>query len=92
MIDEGKLHREASRGSKAEGLINHELFKESFDALRAKYIEAWTITEPAETNAREKLWLAVQVLADVENHIKKVAQSGRLAKKQLDELGGLNRL
>ena len=92
MIDEGKLQREASRGSQAEGLIKHALFRESFDVLRQKYIDAWTITEPAEVDARENFWRAIQVLADVENHIKKVAQTGRVAKKQLDDLGGLNRL
>jgi len=92
VIDEAKLQREASRGSRAESLIRHDLFKESFDVLRTKYIDAWTLTEPAEVEARENFWRAIQVLADVENHIKKVAQTGRLAKKQLDDLGGLNRL
>tara|TARA_R100000544_G_C2179071_1_gene35984 strand:- start:48 stop:194 length:147 start_codon:yes stop_codon:yes gene_type:complete len=36
-----------------------------------------------DNHAREKLWLAYQVLGKVENHFKEILETGKLAQKQL---------
>jgi hypothetical protein len=36
-----------------------------------------------ENEAREKLWIAYQVLGKVEQHFKEILETGKLAEKQL---------
>ena len=84
MIDEGKLNEAAVRGARAEELLQNELLKESFLVLREKYTESWTRSEPHERELREYLWKSLQVLTDVENHITKIANNGRMAKHELE--------
>jgi hypothetical protein len=38
-----------------------------------------------DSDAREKLWLAYQVLGKVEQHFKEILDTGKLAEKQLAE-------
>lgn len=92
MIDEGKLHRDAARGNRAQSLLNDELLSEAFKTLETTYIQKWAGTEAPETEAREHFWRAIQILGDVRKHLASVAANGKVAKKQLDQLGGLNRL
>jgi hypothetical protein len=42
--------------------------------------------------AREHFYRAVQILGDVRKHLASVAADGRVAQRQLDQMGGLNRL
>jgi len=38
-----------------------------------------------ETDTREKLWMAYQIVGKVENHIKEILDTGKLASKQLED-------
>lgn len=86
MQDEDKLNRASVRGTLAEALLQNELLKGSFVGLRKTYTEAWAQTQPDEMNAREYYWRAIQVLDDVENHLKKIARDGRVAKQDIEAL------
>ncbi len=73
-----------SRSSQAKQILQNELFKESFETLKKIYSEALLDrTSVNENEAREKLWIAYQVLGKVEQHFKEILETGKLAEKQL---------
>ena len=86
MTDEYKLHRDKDRGAKAEALLRSELLTESFALLDAEYVCAWRLTAIRDTEARERLFQAVQIVAKVKDHLTSIVANGKLAQKQLDEL------
>jgi hypothetical protein len=85
-MSEDKLHRDIVRGAKAAALLENELLQESFARLEADYIAAWRITAARDADARERLWIAVNVLGKVKEHLGKVAADGKLAQRQIDEM------
>ena len=62
-----------------------QYFNESLEELKKLYTESLFNTGAKETETREKLWLAVNVLGKVEQHIQQVLDTGKLAKKQLED-------
>jgi len=62
------------------------MMQEAFRQLEADYIKAWGSTDHSLVEARENLWRATQILGGVRRHLLKVAQNGKLAEKQLDDL------
>ena len=73
-----------SRASQAKQILQNKLFQESFKTLKKVYSEALLDrTSVHDSNAREKLWLAYQVLGKVEQHYKEILDTGKLAEKQL---------
>ena len=73
-----------SRSSQAKQILQNELFKESLETLKKIYSEALLDrTSVNENEAREKLWIAYQVLGKVEQHFKEILETGKLAEKQL---------
>ncbi len=82
--DQDKRTRELSRASQAKQILQNKLFQESFKTLKKVYSEALLDrTSVHDSNAREKLWLAYQVLGKVEQHFKEILDTGKLAEKQL---------
>ena len=82
-MDEVKLTLQQGRGIRAEELLRNELLQEAFETLRADYINAWQITSAKDSQAREQLYLAVNILGKVKDHLKKVAINGQIASKDL---------
>lgn len=85
-VNETKLYQEQERGARAEEALRNVILVESFDILRKNYLAAFMASERGEEEQRENLWRALQILDDVENHIKKVARDGRVARKQINDL------
>ena len=85
MIDD-KLETAIVRAARARELLESELMKEIFTQLEANYIAAWRNSGARDTDARERLWLAVQVLGVVKDHLIIVANNGKLAQAELDRL------
>ena len=82
--DQDKRTKELGRASQVKQILENELFKESFDSLKKIYSEALLErTSVHESEAREKLWIAYQVLGKVEQHFKEILETGKLAEKQL---------
>jgi uncharacterized protein (DUF488 family) len=86
MTDEARLHTDAARGVRAKSLIENELLQEAFDVLERDYSAALFGTKPQDQISREKLYLAVNVVRKVRDHIARVISDGKLAEKQLQEL------
>jgi hypothetical protein len=85
-MSDDKLQRDIGRGARATELLKNELLQESFAALERDYIEAWKITPARDTDGRERLWQAVNIVGKVRDHLVKVANDGKLSQRHLNEL------
>ena len=61
-MTDDKLEAAIARGARAKELLGSELLKEVFAQIESDYIAGWRHTSARDTDARERLWLAVQVL------------------------------
>ena len=86
MTDESRLHEAAAKALRAQELLDHELLAEAFESLEKGYIAAWRLTTIDETAGREKLFLAINILGKVRDHLASVVSNGRLAEAELREL------
>lgn len=75
-----------ARASRAAALLNNELLTEAFAALERDYTAAWLNTKARDTDARERLWQAMQVTGKVKSHLKTVISDGKLAQREVDDL------
>ena len=86
MSGEGKLAVAMARAARAQALIEDELLQEAFAALEARYVEEWRASQFRDTDARERLWQAVNVLRKVKDHLGRMLADGRLAQREIDAL------
>jgi hypothetical protein len=86
MSDESALERAAARAVRAEALVDDELLTEAFDALEKGYIAAWRATTIDDAAGREKLFLAINIVGKVRDHLASVVANGKLARAELKEL------
>jgi hypothetical protein len=86
MSDESTLERAAARAARAEALLDDELLNESFDALEKSYIAAWRATTVDDAAGREKLFLAINIVGKVRDHLAGIVANGKLARAELKEL------
>ena len=86
MVDEAKLRIDESRGRRAKELLENELIVEAFESLEDAYIAAWRATKPLDERPREKLYLAINVVGKVRDHLQRIVENGTLARKELDQL------
>ena len=74
-----------SQANKAKQLFENPLLKESFDKLKKLYADSLFNTGAKETETREKLWLAYNVVGKVEQNLLEMIDTGKLANKQLED-------
>jgi hypothetical protein len=91
MADEIALNRAAERGARAQSLLGDELLSCSLRDLEEGYIKAWRETAVRDTDARERLWQAVQVVGKVRDHLGSVVSGGKLAQRELNDLAQLRK-
>jgi len=77
MSDESRLEQAMTRAARAQNLLDHELLSEGFAALEQGYISAWRATTIDDVSAREKLFLAINIVGKVRNHLASVVADGR---------------
>lgn len=85
-VEEWKARQAAARGVRAKELLEHELLQEAFSTLESAYIAAWRSTTIDAAPAREKLFLAINVLGKVREHLQKVVADGTVAAADLRRL------
>jgi hypothetical protein len=86
MADEIALTKAAERAARAARLLDDDLLIEAFATLDRDYLKAWRATAARDTDARERLWQAVQIVAKVRDHLAGVVTNGRLAQRELVDL------
>jgi len=91
-MDEVDLRRDTERAARAQALMEDEILKEAFSRLEASYTEELFTTGARDTQAREALYLAVNVLRKVRGHLNTLVQGGNIAQKQLDDLESRSKL
>jgi hypothetical protein len=86
MSDESQLDQAAAKAVRAQELLDNELLSETFKALEDTYTAAWRATTIDDVAAREKLFLAINIVAKVRDYLASVVANGRLAEAELKEL------
>jgi hypothetical protein len=84
--DTAQRQNEVRRGELAQQVSDNEVFQEAFDTLEQQYTEALLNSAPGQTEDRERLYMAIQALRMVRGHVQTTMETGRMARKQLDEL------
>ena len=86
MPDEIALQKDVTRAARASSLIGNDLLADAFQALEQSYIDFWRATKPEDEQAREKAYLAINVIGKVRDHLEIVVQNGKLAQAELNRL------
>jgi len=73
-----------NRGLRAAQLLENEAFKDATGALAEQLMDRWRVSNDAVE--RERIWLSVNLLDQIKAKLAIVANNGKLAKKELDEL------
>ena len=85
-IDDIALNKAIERAARADALQRDELLSEALEALDGDYVKAWRATHARDTDARERLWQAVNIVGKVRDHLATAVNNGKLAQRQLDDL------
>ena len=83
--EQDKLSQEIRRSDKAKQILENPIFNESLTELKKLYTESLFNTGAKETETREKLWLAYNVVGKVEQNLLEIIDTGKLASKQLED-------
>jgi hypothetical protein len=86
MTNEDQLHTALGRAAKADSLLRDELLTEAFKVLEDAYYTAWRATTINDVGAREKLFLAVNVVGKVKDHLTKAVSDGALAQAEIRQI------
>jgi hypothetical protein len=86
MTDEFKLGEAAAKAVRAQDLLDSELLTEAFKGLEDNYTAAWRATTIDDVGAREKLFLAINIVGKVRDHLTAIVTNGKLAQAELKEL------
>lgn len=79
------VRAEAEKGEKAQRLLDSESWKEAFVATRQAILEKWAASPIRDQEGQHELRLLIKLMDDLEGHIKSVANTGKLAKAQIEE-------
>jgi hypothetical protein len=86
MSDESRLDQAVAKALRAQELLDDELLSESFATLEENYTSAWRATVIDDVAGREKLFLAINIVGKVRDHLNAVLANGKLAQAELKEL------
>ena len=80
-----KKGEELRRADDAKRLLDNPLFKEAFTTIREELIKHLLNTRVAEEVERDRLYITIKALDLVEQHIRSVFETGKLAEKEQEE-------
>ena len=86
MSDESGLDEAVTKAARAQELLDNELLTESLRTLEENYASAWRETSIDDVAGREKLFLAINIVGKVRDHLNVVVANGKLARAELKEL------
>jgi hypothetical protein len=86
MSDEDSLNQAAAQAVRAQDLMDNELLSEAFVKLEESYTAAWRASTIEDVAAREKLFLAINIVGKVRDHLGAIVANGKLAQAELKEL------
>jgi hypothetical protein len=86
MTDEASLGEVAAKAARAQELLDDEFLREAFEALENSYTSAWRATVIDDVAGREKLFLAINIVGKVRDHLASIVANGKLAQAELKDL------
>lgn len=86
MSDDNRLNQAMTKAVRAQELLDNEQLGEAFSALEENYTTAWRATTIDDVAAREKLFLAINIVGKVRDHLGAIVANGKLAQAELNEL------
>jgi hypothetical protein len=86
MSDENRLDQAAAKALRAQELLESDVLSEAFSGLEDTYTAAWRATTIDDVGGREKLFLAINIVGKVRDHLTAIVADGKLAQAQLKEL------
>lgn len=78
--------RDIELGEKARSVVENEAFKNALMYTRDVYTQAFINTAEDESAKRERAYMAIRMLDEVEANLISVMDKGKLAKQHLDKL------
>lgn len=81
-----QLLNEISRGIKARQLMENPLLQEAFQTIRQSLHDKFEGSKDGDNQARERIWMMLKVVGEVERHIESVADTGKMAEQQRESL------
>jgi superoxide dismutase len=85
-MSEDKLLKARVDAGHAKALLDDEMLKTAFDGLKQAYIEKLISTTEDQSGARERLYLSVKAVGEVQRHLQAILDSGKLADAELHRL------
>jgi hypothetical protein len=83
---EDRLSQAVSDGTEAKQLSENRLLVGAFQGLEDAYFAAWRNSGITEVMARETLFLAINVVGKVRDHLTAILTNGKLAEAEIKEL------
>lgn len=74
-----------SREEDAKRLLENDLFQEAFETLRTELMTRWENSTSNETEAREQIWLGLQLLQRVRRHLESILETGQLDRARQEQ-------
>jgi hypothetical protein len=85
-MSEERLAADLARSARAQALLSNDLLQDAFVRLEERYLEEWRVTQFRDTDARERLWQAINILRKVKDHLATIVAHGSLAQREIDQL------
>lgn len=85
-MNETQLGEAVTKAMRAQDLLDNELLGEAFKGLEESYTAAWRATGIDDVAAREKLFLAINIVGKVRDHLASIVAGGKLAQAELKDL------
>lgn len=80
------LEEEIRNASEAKLLLEHPLLVEAFSTIKNQMMSAWETSAVRDTEGRERLFMAVKILAQLEGFLREFVVTGKLAAMQIEAL------
>ena len=78
------IEKEAEHGRQAELLIDNPIYKDSIQAVREGIFTAWAACPIRDKEGQHELKLMLKLLNDLTSNIQMVAQTGKLARLEIE--------
>jgi len=78
--------RDIELGEQARSVVTNEAYTKAFADLRTLYTESLINTAENESDKRERAYMAIRMLEEVDAQLTSMMDKGKLAKQHLDKL------
>jgi hypothetical protein len=80
------LQTAVNRAQEAQTLLENGMLTQAFNGLEESYTAAWRATTIDDVSGREKLFLAINVIGKVREHLSKIFSNGNIAEAEIRQL------